>query len=86
MPDYGAQIFINGTSFDVINAFVPDYILDVVTSASGSKTYDIPPTTTITAKFVNIRPSSAGNQPTITISGNTVSWSSNVGTIFIYST
>lgn len=81
---YGAQIFINGTSFDVVSALAPTYVLDIVTGNSGSKSYSIPPTTTLTAKGLINAPDSNFN-PSITISGGTVTWSGlGGGTLIIY--
>ncbi|QKJ87398.1 hypothetical protein PMPD1_2456 [Paramixta manurensis] len=79
MSAYGAQVFLKGTAFDVINAFAPSYVMDIITVASGSKTYDIPPGTAIQAQPYTLTFFEGGNLPSITISGRTVSWSGNAG-------
>lgn len=70
---FGAQIFVNGTSFDVIDSMTPTYLMELFTPyGTGSKTYSIPTGKTLRAQFVY----NALWQSTyrITTSGNTVSW------------
>ena len=80
---YGASIYINGTAFDVVNAFAPSYVLDIITGvSSGSRTYSVPPTTTITATAMVNEPDSSFN-PAVSISGGIVTWSGLGGGILI---
>jgi len=73
----GFQSFINGTSFDAVNAMSYNFIVDVATvSGSGSKTYNLNGFT-ISAVIIGGRTSAGTSQITYTVSvsGQTVSWS-----------
>jgi len=72
----GFQAFINGTSFDAVNAMSYNFIADVATvSGSGSKTYNLPGFT-LSAALLGGR-ESYGSGPityTTSVSGQVVSW------------
>ncbi|UCS82856.1 hypothetical protein vBYenSP400_66 [Yersinia phage vB_YenS_P400] len=75
---YGAQIFMDsGAAFDVVNSFLPAYIIDYfqVNAGSGSKSYAIPQGKTLTAKYSFPRPILIqSGVVTLSISGGTLSW------------
>jgi len=81
---YGANIYINGTAFDVVNAFAPSYVVAILTGSSGSASYDIPATTTLTA-IPFIRAPDSSYNPVVKVSGNTVNWSGlGAGALIVY--
>lgn len=73
----GFQAFINGTSFDAVNAMSYNFIADVASvSGTGSKSYSLPGFT-ISASIIGGRTSAGSSNITYTVSvsGQTVSWS-----------
>ncbi|NIF20569.1 hypothetical protein [Candidatus Pantoea multigeneris] len=74
---FGAFLYIKGTSFDVVNSMSPSYVMDIIENiASGSRSYNVPPGTALTAQAFMDTPTYSGTkEPTITVSGTTVSWS-----------
>lgn len=82
--NYGAQIFINGTSFDVLNSMAANYMLDFITGGAGTRTYDIPEGKALKTVTYTTGPNDA-TPPTVTVSGKTVSWSASANyTILVY--
>lgn len=81
---YGGNTYINGTAFDVVNAFAPSYVVDIVSGASGSIAFSLPETTNITVIPFIQTPTSDYN-PVININGNVVSWSGlSSGALIVY--
>lgn len=77
---YGGRTYIKGTSFEVINAFAANYVLDSgVVASSGSRTYSPPSGFSLKADLYPFMatPNANYRPPSITVSGNTVSWSAN---------
>lgn len=72
----GFQAFINGTSFDAVNAMAYNFIADIATvSGNGSNTYNLPGF--ILSASLNGGRTSAGSQQitySVSVSGQTVSW------------
>lgn len=81
---HGAQIFIKGTAFDVVNAFSANYVLAVFDiSGSGGREFSVPPGYSLTAKAYFM----GGTiekiiHPTIRIADNKVTWDANSGLTF----
>ncbi|KNC09988.1 hypothetical protein AC791_15360 [Klebsiella sp. RIT-PI-d] len=72
----GFQTFINGTSFDVLNAMSFTYVIDVIdTSGAGSRSY---PSQSMNYSAYLLNNFSAttyqARNYSVTVSGNTVSW------------
>lgn len=76
MAHYGYAIW-DSRGVDVTGLITPVFFLDKLTAPSGSKTYyNQPPGKSLKVGFVSIQPWNSGAiQPTISVSGNTVSWS-----------
>lgn len=73
----GFQSFVNGTSFDAVNAMSYNFIADVATiTGSGSKTYSLAGFN-LSAAIIGGRTSAGSTQITysVSVSGQTVSWS-----------
>lgn len=76
MSEYGAQIFLNDSGYDVVNSFLPSYVMDILTVGSnGTKSYDIPPGKSLSAEIFLRNRFSRGNQPSYLINGNVIAWS-----------
>lgn len=77
---YGGRIYIKGTTFEVINAFAANYVLDTgVVASSGSRTYTFPAGFSLRADLYPFMavPNSNYRPPSVTVSGNRVTWSAN---------
>lgn len=79
MSEQGFYLYLDGTRFEVINAFSPSFVIDLIKSDSGSKTYDVPYGNTLKAVSYSTGAVYVTSNPTITVNGSTVSWSGNSG-------
>jgi hypothetical protein len=73
----GFTAYINGTTFDAINAMAFNFVVDIPSiSGSGSKTYNYPGFS-ISAAILGGRTAAGASQITysVSVSGQTVSWS-----------
>ncbi|WAT01528.1 hypothetical protein [Rouxiella chamberiensis] len=71
----GARLYINGTSFDVVNAFLPSYYLDIISgTVSGSKAQAVPTGKLMKAEIFALSMGGTGTAPSYSISGNVISW------------
>ena len=74
---YGVQLF-DSNGIDLVDRFVPSFIVDYITSGSGTRTY-----AGVTGKALNASPlnfitniSGVGTTPsTVSVSGNTLTFS-----------
>jgi hypothetical protein len=67
---FGTQVNING--YDMVSIIDPSLYLDVITAASGSKSYTL--ASGMTLKYT--AGTGIGNtQPTVSVSGSTITWS-----------
>lgn len=84
MSTWGAQLFMPGGTFDVINAFLPAYMMDYFNATTaGNKSYSVPPGKTLQAKYFFTGFSIPATLPTLTISGGSLSWSNAGGSTII---
>lgn len=84
MSTWGVQLFIPGGTFDVINAFLPAYMMDYfVGSSSGSRSYTVPAGKSLRAKAYFTTAGSFATEAVVTVSGSTVTWSNAAGNSII---
>ncbi|PHZ29926.1 hypothetical protein CS537_19870 [Yersinia mollaretii] len=84
MSLWGAQLFMPGGTFDVINSFLPAYMMDYFTgSNSGSRSYIVPEGKSLKAKAYFTTAGSFATAAVISVSGGTVSWSNAAGNSII---
>ncbi|AHF77886.1 Phage protein [Sodalis praecaptivus] len=78
MAEFGASIYVNNSDYDVVNSFLPTYLMDIVDyngGTSGNRSYDIPPDKTLTYELISRNGFAAANQPNVSINGSTITWS-----------
>ncbi len=76
---YGTQVNINGN--DMVSMVDPVLFLDNIISASGSRTYTVPTGYTL-QYFCGVN--GLNKLPSVSINGNTVTWSGGSTVSFIY--
>lgn len=78
---YGTQININGSN--MVSMIEPAVFIDMILTASGSRTYDVPEGYTL--QYLS-GVDAFNRQPSVTISGNKLTWSggSTVAFIFVF--
>lgn len=76
---YGTQVNINGNN--MVSMVDPTVFLDVILTGSGTRTYTVPPGYTL-QYFSGV--TALNNQPSVSISGNRITWSGGSSVSFIY--